>query len=169
MEHCRGSLVREGGSLESYWCPAPQEFKSLPRRTFLKFFALEKTSFQRQLIAIRMKWRGQKPVPPGRPCALRWCRITCSGVIVFGGSHSDRGGETPRERSDLLRISTEPIFQFSFSVHFHIFHNMISGNNRRNIYILHASYVLILGRGTVRNFHEEVFHPCFLVVILQTL
>ena len=32
MEHCRGSLVREGGSLESYWCPAPQEFKSLPRR-----------------------------------------------------------------------------------------------------------------------------------------
>jgi hypothetical protein len=34
MEHCRGSLVREGGSLESYWCPAPQEFKSLPRRFF---------------------------------------------------------------------------------------------------------------------------------------
>ena len=33
MEHCRGSLVREGGSLESYWCPAPQEFKSLPRRS----------------------------------------------------------------------------------------------------------------------------------------
>jgi hypothetical protein len=38
MEHGRGSLVREGGSLESYWCPAPQEFKSLPRRkgSFLK-------------------------------------------------------------------------------------------------------------------------------------
>jgi hypothetical protein len=36
MEHCRGSLVREGGSLESYWCPAPQEFKSLPRRNFFK-------------------------------------------------------------------------------------------------------------------------------------
>ena len=35
MEHCRGSLVREGGSLESYWCPAPQEFKSLPRRFML--------------------------------------------------------------------------------------------------------------------------------------
>ena len=28
----RGSLVRKGGGLESHWCPAPQEFKSLPRR-----------------------------------------------------------------------------------------------------------------------------------------
>ena len=38
MEHCRGSLVREGGSLESYWCSAPQEFKSLPRRKETFFF-----------------------------------------------------------------------------------------------------------------------------------
>jgi hypothetical protein len=38
MEHCRGSLVREGGSLESYWCPAPQEFKSLPRRSSCSVF-----------------------------------------------------------------------------------------------------------------------------------
>lgn len=29
---CRGSLAREGGSLESYWRPAPREFKSPPRR-----------------------------------------------------------------------------------------------------------------------------------------
>ncbi len=47
MEHCRGSLVREGGSLESYWCPAPQEFKSLPRRCiFFNFMKKEyKISF----------------------------------------------------------------------------------------------------------------------------
>ena len=29
---CRGSLAREGGSLESYWRFAPREFKSPPRR-----------------------------------------------------------------------------------------------------------------------------------------
>ena len=32
---CRGSLAREGGSLESYWRFAPREFKSPPRRMYL--------------------------------------------------------------------------------------------------------------------------------------
>jgi hypothetical protein len=37
---CRGSLVRKGGSLESYWRPAPREFKSPPRRMYWRFFNL---------------------------------------------------------------------------------------------------------------------------------
>ena len=32
---CRGSLAREGGSLESYWRFAPREFKSPPRRIII--------------------------------------------------------------------------------------------------------------------------------------
>ena len=32
---CRGSLAREGGSLESYWRFAPREFKSPPRRLYM--------------------------------------------------------------------------------------------------------------------------------------
>jgi hypothetical protein len=35
---------------------------------------------------------GTVPVPPNRPCILRLCRITFSGVISPGGCHNGGGG-----------------------------------------------------------------------------
>jgi hypothetical protein len=39
--------------------------------------------------------RGDSAYPPNRPCALRLCRITFSGVVASGGCNSSGGGGIP--------------------------------------------------------------------------
>jgi len=34
---------------------------------------------------------------------------------------------------------------------------LISGCNCRNVYIIQTGYLVIPGKGTVRNFHEDIF------------
>ena len=43
---------------------------------------------------------GTVPVPPRRPCALRWCRITCLGGYRIRGESQCQGNfKKTRERS----------------------------------------------------------------------
>ncbi len=63
---------------------------ALPDSTEIVQLSWETLRFQQ--IANHLFSERAEPVTPNRPCALRWCCITVSGVIAPGGGHSGRDG-----------------------------------------------------------------------------
>ncbi len=107
MKNCEGStgtcnrLLRgQGRSFQVIEAPRGRPFGggaghritglALPDSTGIVQFLWETLSFQQ--IEKHLLSEGTVPVSPNRPCALRWCCITFSGIIAPEGMPSGGGG-----------------------------------------------------------------------------
>jgi len=107
---------------------------------------------------------GDSACPPNRPCVVRLCRITFSGVIVPGGCHSGGGGGITRRsphssvKKNIFRSSTKPFYE-----------DFLNWNSRLVIVTIVIDYypafswsTLLRNIGGVESAPPELIAPAFL-------